>query len=349
MATLQRPAKDSLFTRFFRIEGTAIALVFVLLILVFLTTAPAAFGGYRIYMSFMASVSPPLIVALGLTLVVVAGEIDLSFPSVMAFSGYVFCILFQQYDMTFLAVLAAIGVGIAMGFVNGLVVTKLGMPSLIGTLAMLFLWGGLLTVVSGGISIAIPTIRDTWVHAVFAGRIGLVPVQFLWSIALAIAIWFLLNRHRFGESLLFIGDSLKVARVVGIATDREKIKLFTLMGGLSAFAGVILTLDTGTYFSQAGMGYLLVVVAAVFIGGTSIFGGSGKIAGTVFGSLIVAVIEAGLVASGIQGFWTRFFIGVVFIVSVTMNMALEDPDKVPLLRDLRAFVRKNQINRKESV
>ena len=128
---------------------------------------------------------------------------------------------------------------------------------------------------------------------------------------------------------------------VGIQIDREKIKLFTLMGGLSALAGVFLTLETSTYFSNAGMGYLLIVVAAVFIGGTSIFGGSGKMAGTVFGSLIVAIIEAGLVASGVQGFWTRFFIGLVFIVSVTMNTALEDPDKVPLIKELRSRARKN--------
>lgn len=300
MAQIQGNAKDTIFTRVFRIEGTAIALVFALLILLFLMTAPTAFSSYQICMSFLASVSPPLIAALGLTLVVVAGEIDLSFPSAMAFSGYVFCILFQQFDLTFLAVFAALGVGVMMGFVNGLVMTQLGMPSLIGTLAMLFFWGGFLTVVSGGISIAIPTIRDIWVHAVLAGRIGVLPVQFLWTLALAVVIWFILNRHRFGESLLFIGDSRKVARVVGIATDREKIRLFTLMGGLSACAGVILTLDTGPYISPAGMGYLLIVVAAVFIGGTSILGGSGKVIGTVSGSLIVAVIKAGSVASGIQ-------------------------------------------------
>lgn len=340
MANASATAPPGILSRLIGVEGAAIALVFALLVGVFIVTAPGAFTGYRIYMSFMATVPPPMIVALGLTLVIVAGEIDLSFPAAIAFSSYVFCLLYQDYDLTFLAFAAAIATGLIMGLINGLVITKLGMPSLIATLAMLFVWGGLLTVVSGGISLAIPKVLDTAVYAIFAGRIGVFPVQFLWAIGTAVAIWFLLNRHRFGESLLFIGDSLKVARVVGIATDREKVKLFTLMGGLSAFAGVLLTLETTTYFSQAGMGYLLIVVASVFIGGTSIFGGSGKVIGTVFGALIVAVIEAGLVASGVQGFWTRFFIGVVFIVAVTMNSALEDPNKVPLLRDLRAFKRK---------
>lgn len=325
---------------FFKIEGTAIALVLALLILVFMLTAPRAFMGFRVYMSFMATVPPPMIIALGLTLVVVAGEMDLSFPSVVAMASYVFCILYQDYDQTWLALIAALAVGTAMGWVNGLVITKLGIPSLIATLAMLFLWGGLVTVVSNGASLAIPDIEDDVIHMVFAGRLGVFPVQFVWAIVVAVLIWMLLNRHKFGESLLFIGDSMKVAKVVGIAIDREKIKLFTLMGMLSALAGVFLTLETTTYFSNAGMGYLLIVVAAVFIGGTSIFGGSGKVAGTVFGSLIVAIIEAGLVASGVQGFWTRFFIGLVFIISVTMNAVLEDPDKVPLLRELRSRARK---------
>ena len=324
----------------FKIEGAAIALVLVLLVVLFMITAPRAFMGYRVYMSFMATVPPPMIIALGLTLVAVAGEIDLSFPSVIAFASYIFCILFQNYDMTWLALFAAVAVGAAMGFINGLVVTKLGIPSLIATLAMLFLWGGLVTVVSNGASLAIPDIEATVFHLIFAGRIGPFPVQILWALGAAILIWLLLNRHRFGESLLFIGDNLRVAKVVGIAIDREKIKLFTLMGALSAFAGVLLTLETTTYFSNAGMGYLLIVVAAVFIGGTSIFGGSGKVAGTVFGSLIVAIIEAGLVASGVQGFWTRFYIGLVFIISVTLNAAIEDPDKVPLLKELRSRARK---------
>jgi simple sugar transport system permease protein len=322
--------------RLSKIEGVPIALVFVLLVLLFCIVAPRAFLGYRLYMSFMATVPPPMIIALGLTLVAVAGEMDLSFPSIVAFSSYVFSAMFQHYGLTWPALGAALATGTALGLANGLIITQLGIPSLIATLATLFLWGGLTTVVSNGISVAIPQIIGTDIQVFFVGRIGVFPVQMIWAIATATFVWFLLNRHRFGENLLFIGDSAKVAKVVGIATDRERIKLFTLMGFLSAFAGVLLTLETTSYFSSQGMGYLLIVVASVFIGGTSIFGGSGKVIGTVFGALMVTIIEAGLVASGIQGFWTQFFIGVVFIVSVTLNTAIEDPDKVPLLKKLRS-------------
>ena len=319
-----------------KVEGVPIAIVLLLLVLLFCFIAPRAFLGYRLYMSFMASVPPPMIIALGLTLVVVAGEMDLSFPSIVAFASYVFSALFQQYGLTWPALAAALASGAALGLVNGLIITQFGIPSLIATLATLFLFGGLTTVISNGISVAIPQIIGTDIQTVFVGRIGVFPVQMIWAIAIAVLIWMVLNRHRFGESLLFIGDNARVAKVVGIATDREKIKLFTLMGFMSALAGVFLTLETTSYFSSQGMGYLLTVVASVFIGGTSIFGGSGKVIGTVFGALIVTIIEAGLVASGIQGFWTQFFIGVVFIVSVTLNTTIEDPDTVPLIKKLRS-------------
>lgn len=326
--------------RFFQMDGASVAIVFVILILIFMVTAPRAFLGFRVYMSFMATVPPPLIIALGVTLVAVAGEMDLSFPSVVAGASFVFAIMFKQYDMTWVAFICAIAVGAAMGLVNGLVVTLLGIPSLIATLAMLFLWGGLVTVLSGGIQLAIPDIYGTVMHSMFVGRIGGVfPAQMIWTLLISAFIWMLLNRHRFGENLLFIGDNLEVARVVGINATREKIKLFTLSGTLAALGGVLLTLETNAYFSSQGMGYLLTVIAAVFIGGTSIFGGSGKVIGTVFAAFIVTVIEAGLVASGIQGFWTRFFIGFVFIVSVTANAVIEDPNNVPLVRMLRTRLR----------
>src|SRR5258707_796048 len=178
------------------------------------------------------------------------------------------------------------------------------------TLATLFFWGGLVTLIPAGLTIAGPTVEDTPPHAIFAGRAGVFPVQSLWALAVAVLMWFVLNRHPLGENVLFLGDNAKVARVVGIPVDATRLKVFPLMGLLSGFAGVLLTLETTTYFPNQGMGYLLIVVASVFIGGTSIFGGAGTIVGTVAGSLIVAIIEAGLVASGVQGFWTRFLIGV---------------------------------------
>lgn len=335
-ATLPAAAQSNPIARLFKLEGASIALVYVVLVLIFMLLAPRAFLGYRTYMSHFSAVSPPMIIALGLTLVIIAGEMDLSFPAHVAASGFVFAASVKAGIDPSLAFVLALGAGTLQGFLNGLIIIMLGIPSMIATLATLFLWGGVVIVFSNGLSLSIPDIVETPIFAIFTSRLfGFFPAQFLWAIVVAVVLWFILNRHRFGESLMFIGDNAAVAKVLGISLDAERLKLFTLMGLLSAFAGVLLTLDSNNYFSNQGMGYLLIVVASVFIGGTSIFGGTGTIVGTVFGALIVGIIEVGLVASGFQGFWTQVLIGVVFLLSVTLNMILEDPNRVPLLRRLR--------------
>ena len=172
------------------IDGVTVGIVFLALILVFMLTAPRAFLNFRVYMSFFATVPPPLIIALGITLVAVAGEMDLSFPSTVALSSYIFAYLFDNFQLSWLAFMIAILAGATVGFVNGIVITMLGIPSLIATLALLFLWGGFVTIVSGGIQLAIPTIYETPIHNFLVGRFEqFFPVQILWAILISIIIF----------------------------------------------------------------------------------------------------------------------------------------------------------------
>jgi simple sugar transport system permease protein len=318
-----------------RIEGLPIIGVFVVLVAAFMLAAPHVFLGYRIYMSFFATVPPELILALGLTLVIAAGEIDLSFPSVVAFAGFLFAWAFKTYGLTWLALLLALAGGALVGVINGLLIAVIGIPSIIATLATQFFWGGITTVLTGGLSYAIRTIGDYWIHTVLVGRIGALPAEALWSTAVAVLLWFILNRHRFGEHLLFIGDNASVAEVVGVNVVREKVKLFTLMGVLAAFAAVLLTAENKNFFNTQGSGFLLTVMAAVFIGGTSIFGGKATIVGSYVGAYIIGMIEAGLVATGMQGFWVRAVVGLVFLAAVVFHLTMEDPRRLRRFRQLR--------------
>ena len=127
--------------------------------------------------------------------------------------------------------------------------------------------------------------------------------------------------------MLFIGDSNAVSRVVGIDVEREKIKIFTLMGGLAAIAAIMLTLENKNYFGNQGQGYLLTAIASVLIGGTSIFGGRATIVGTVFGCFIIGMIEAGLVATGLTGAWVRTVQGLVFLVAIVSYLYIEEPQR----------------------
>ena len=166
--------------------------------------------------------------------------------------------------------------------------------------------------------------------------IAQLPMQAFWTLLIVGFLWLILNRHRFGDSVLFIGDSNAVSRVVGIDVEREKIRIFTLMGGLAGVAAIMLTLENKNYFGNQGQGYLLTAIASVLIGGTSIFGGRATIVGTVFGCLIIGMIEAGLVATGLTGAWVRTVQGLVFLAAVVFYLLVEEPQRrASLLRRLR--------------
>ncbi|MDH6148329.1 MULTISPECIES: ABC transporter permease [Paraburkholderia] len=319
---------------FARIEGIPSLVVFVLVVGLFMATAPRVFLGWPIYFSFLTTVPPLAVLAIGLTLVVAAGEIDLSFPSVMAFSGFLFAWCVNTTGSAWLAVIAALAGGALVGVVNGVLVAVVGVPSIIVTIGTQFLWAGVASILSGGLSNALQELANGSAYAVFAGTLfGVIPMQALWALGLAVFMWFILNRHRFGEHLLFIGDNRNVAKVVGINVVRETVKLFTLMGVLAGFATVLLTLENLNYFSTQGQGYLLPALAGVFIGGTSVFGGTATIVGTFFGTFVIGMLEAGIVATGIAGFWVQAIEGVVFIVAVTLHLLVENPARLRVLRE----------------
>jgi simple sugar transport system permease protein len=322
-----------------RIEGLPIIAVLAVLIAAFMLAAPNVFLGHRIYFSFLTTVPPVLLLALGLTLIVAAGEIDLSFPSVIAFSGYLLALCIKDLEQPWLGIPLALLGGALIGFLNGVLVAVIGIPSIIATLGTQFFWGGLTTGISGGTSYSLRTVDEHPIHGIFAGSLGGFPIQFLWALAITVLLWFILNRHRFGEHVLFIGDSQNVARVVGIRVETEKIKLFTLMGVLGALAAIILTLENKNFFNTQGQGYLLTALAAVFIGGTSIFGGQATVVGSFVGAFIIVMIEAGLVASGVQGFWVRAVVGLVFLAAVVFHLSMEQPGRLADLRRRLGFGR----------
>jgi len=316
-------AGEPVSARLLRIDGLAITAVLVILVALFMLLAPEVFLSYRIYMSFLVSMAPLLVLAAGLTLLVAAGEIDLSFPSVVALSGWVLAYFIHDLQSPWLGLVLALAAGALVGFVNGVLVARVGIPSIIATLATQFLWGGVTTVLSQGLSYSLGDLDQLSMWSLLVGRIGPLPVQSLWALGLTVWLWFVLNRRRFGEHLLFIGDNAKVAELVGVNTRREKTRAFVLMGVLAAFASVLLTLDNQNFFNTQGSGYLLEVMAAVFIGGTSVFGGKASLVGTAAGSFIIVMVEAGIVATGLQGFWVRAVVGVVFLAAVVGHLLIQ--------------------------
>jgi simple sugar transport system permease protein len=165
--------------------------------------------------------------------------------------------------------------------------------------------------------------RDTLVYQLLVGKIGeYLPMQMVWLVIITVGSWVLLNRHKFGAHVYLIGDNEKTSRLMGVPVSRTRFLVFALVGAAAAFGGILATLQVAYFWPSLGEGYLLRTLASVFLGGTSVFGGTGTILGTFIGSFIIGAIEAAIVAVGLTGFWTQFIYGLIIIVSVSMHAVL---------------------------
>src|SRR6056297_3582242 len=298
-----------------------IGIAFIVLIL-FMITSPKVFLQPQIYRSFLSTVPFVGVIALGLTMILAMGEIDLSFPAVMALSGFVFAIIFETTGSVILAFIACLLTGAVVGLANGLLITKIGIPSIIVTIGMQFFIRGFSNILSQGRAYPM-ALSDSFFYKIFAGDILGLPSQSYWLIGLGIFLWFILFRHKFGEHILFTGDNEDATKMMGINVDKVKIATFVLMAVLASFAGVLDIFRMRTWWPTMGEGYLMMVVATVFVGGTSMHGGDATIFGTLIGAFLIGSLEAGIVAAGLSGFWTRFIYGLLIITAVTLHTVLK--------------------------
>ena len=304
--------------------------VFFALWLIFIVSAPKTFLAPNIYSAFMASIPFFAIMAIPLTIVVIAGEMDLSFPSIMAMGMVAFSFIYNKTAFignttiqVFLAILAALITGALIGWLNGTIIVKFGIPSLVVTIGTQFFWRGAVLVLTQGANFSLEYIKQTFFHPLLVGKIGgFLPMQMIWLVVITILGWVLLNRHRFGAHIYLIGDNVKSAELMGVNTGRTRIQAFMLVGLVAAFAGVIASFYVAYFWPSLGDGYLLSTLASVFLGGTSVFGGTGTILGTFLGAFIIGAIEAATVAIGLTGVWTQLIYGFIIVLSVIMHTYL---------------------------
>jgi simple sugar transport system permease protein len=282
------------------------------------------FSRFDIYYSFMSTIPFSGIMALAMTFVVIAGEIDLSFPSILGFSAWVFSKIVEVTEGNiWLATILCFATGILAGALNGFIVVRIGIPSLVATIGTQFFFRGLVNVAGQGLGITLVPVKETFLYKIFVGRIAdAIPAQAVWMVAIAVIFWFILNRHRFGSHVLFVGDNMESARMMGIKVNRVKMTIFMMMGFFAAFSGILASLEVTYFWPTLGEGYLLQTLAAVFVGGTSVFGGMGTILGTFSGALIIGSLEAGIIAIGLSGFWTQLVYGLIIVVALSIYTLL---------------------------
>jgi simple sugar transport system permease protein len=300
-----------------------ITVAFVALWLAFIVLAPDTFLDNRIYVSFAQTTPYFALPALLLTMVIVSGDIDLSFPSIMGLGMVGFIAVERTTSNVGLAVLTALAVGALAGLLNGVFVTLIGIPALVVTIGTLFLYRGLTLALVNGRSFALVEARDSEMSRVLIGRLLGVPMQFVWLVLVAVGTWVLLYRHRLGQNGHVIGDNRPAAQLMGIPIRRTRTVMFVLVGVASAFAGVMNSLQVSNFYPGVGAGYLLPALAAVFVGGTSVFGGRGTIWGTFIGAFMIGAIQAGIVAMGIEAFWTEVIYGGIILAAVSIHAVLQ--------------------------
>ncbi|MDF3299472.1 ABC transporter permease [Streptomyces tropicalis] len=255
------------------------------------------------------------LLAIGQTYIIILAEIDLSVGATLGFSSVVTALVLRDHGLL-PALAAGLGVGAAVGLVNGLLVTRARMPSFIATLAMMSILSGMTLQLTDGNPV---TIGDYDFQGIGQDYLAGIPVP-VWVMVAGYAVFgVLLARTGFGRFVYATGDNLEAARLSGIRTRRVKVLAFVITGLLAALGGFILTARLSTAEPTAGTGLELESIAAVIIGGTSLAGGRGKLLGTLVGALVLGVIDNGMNLLDVSPFLQSVVKGVVILLAVFLD------------------------------
>ncbi len=305
------------------------AWLFLAMLLVFFESwAQARYGATFLFSGYNAAsigvfAVAPLFLALGSTFVIISGGIDLSIGFVMGLSAVVAAHvtgLAGHHLPVPLAMAAGILIGVAVaivpGSVNGFLISKLKVPPFIGTLGMFGIARGTAFLIAGGTTVPF---SNSWMSTLGNGRVLGVPIIVLVAVVFVVFMHYLLSQTRFGQHTYAIGASEQAAARAGINVARHTRRLYLLSALCAGMGGVLYAARFSAGAAQAGEPLLLDSIAAVVIGGASLFGGSGTVLGTVAGALVIAVIQYGLVFINVEPFWQFIAVGAVIVISVLVD------------------------------
>lgn len=281
-------------------------------------------------MNTLRQVSLTAICGFGLTLVILTGEIDLSIGSQQAIAGIVSVNILNATGSILVAVLAAMVGGVVVGGINGILVTKCKLNSMIVTLGTMAIWRGVSMVATGAVSIQarVENFSDLGM-----GFIGPIPNAVIIAAILFAIIYYVLKHTTFGRYLYAIGGNREASKVSGLPVDRTKITVFIICSVLSMLSGVLLASRMGSGQPSAGVGFEMIVIASVILGGCSLSGGVGSISGALIGMLILGVLQNGLTLLDVSSFWQDITRGLVIIIAVYMDSLRKDSIIKKLIRE----------------
>jgi len=301
------------------LQGYIVYIGFILIVIILsILLRNEGFLSIENMMNILRQTTMISVMAMGMTFAISCGEIDLSIGATVALASLVSGILLRAQYPVIIAVLGGLGVGLVIGLVNGLITTKARVPAILVTLGVQSIVYGTARIITDLRSV--PIINKNFNFYFGSGTIGLIPILLIWTIVMAVFSHLLLKKTPFGRKVLATGGNISTAYFTGVNTDFIRIAALTMSSLYAALAGLLYAgrLHSGRY--TLGEADLLTVIAAVVIGGTSLAGGAGSITGAIIGSLLMGVLNNGLLIMGLnvsQQFVVR---GIIIVIAISISL-----------------------------
>jgi len=307
--------------RVFRIRESGIILVFVVFVAVTTAVKPSFLDEQNIQF-LLINTTVFALLALGETIVVVSRNVDLSIGSVLGLSAYVSASMFGSHHVGVpVAFAVGLGIGLACGVANGLMVAIGRVPSLVVTLATLYIVRGVDILIVGGNQVNAQTLPDAFTQIPRATVLGVPYLAIAIAVVIGIGAYYL-RSFRSGRELYAIGSNPEAARLAAIPVGRRVFTAFAVSGAIAGLAGVLWAAQYQTIDSSAGTGYELTVISAVVVGGVAIFGGSGSAVGAAVGALLLSSINSALNVLGISPLWLEAISGFLLLLAITLDRVI---------------------------
>lgn len=293
-----------------------IIFAFIAMVVVFSALRPQVFLSVENMTNIVKQTATISVVAFGMTIVMLAGGIDLSVGSIVAMCGVVAALLLGQGMPIPVAVIAALALGVAFGWVNGLVSVRWRIQPFLVTLGSMSVARGLALILSGGKTVYID--NKPFLNLMGRGNIGPIPVLLIWTLVFLVFSWALISRSTYGRRVRAVGGNEIAARQSGVRVGRVKIIAFMLSGFLSGFAALMMAGRLSSGLPSVGVGMELDAITAAVLGGTGFAGEGGSMIGTIFGALVLGTITTGLTILGVDPYVQLVVRGIVIVLAVIL-------------------------------
>lgn len=312
--------RNALMNRLKKSNMTAIGIVLIAMIAIASITSPYFLDIYNLQ-ALIRDLAFVGMIGIGQALLLLIGELDLSVGKIASLCGILAGMMMVYQDVNpFLSMFIALLLGCVFGCVNGLIITKLRLNSMVATIGMQGVYGGVNLVLTKGK--AIPGIPDS-IQVFGKGSVGIIPTPFIFCLIVLILVLFMIKKTKTGRYIYAIGNSREAAKILGIKVDKIRVVIYSIVGLISSLAGVLYVARLGSSQSAIGESWPMNSIAASVIGGVSLTGGVGNPAGALIGAAIISVIQNMIVLLGVNVYWQSAVSGFVVVIAISFSSISE--------------------------